>query len=390
MELVPESGERPVIIGAGPGGIAVAWTLKAAGLNPIVLDREKVACSSWNTYYPSLRMNSWRRVSHFPGRKLPAEYGPWPMRNDFINFMKKYVKDLDADIRFGTEVHRVDRDTDADRWVVRTSIGDLPAQHVIVATGLHRRPHVPAWPGLDEFAGEFLHARDYMEPDAYVGKDCLVVGCGPSGIDIAIELARSGAKRVRLSVRHTPILLTLSPATSLLSQAVKHGPFPTWLVNKVSLMLHRIRFGDLTEFGLAAPKEGVLAGTARSGHAHGSIDRGLIPALREGSVSIVPGVTGFDKKAVLLDGETSITPDVVISATGQRPEMEGLLGHLDVLSQPGGRPLVFGAKTAPHAPNLYFQGYRLPPGQLPDMSVDAKAIARAIAGGRLRRALRSR
>jgi len=375
-----KSTQRPVIIGAGPGGLAVAWTLKRAGLDPVLLDREKVACSSWNTYYPSLRMNSWRRLSHLPGRRLSAEFGPWPMRNDFILYMKKYVEALDADIRYGTEVYRVDRE--ADTWVVRTSIGDLPARHVVVATGLHRKPWMPDGPGMDDFAGEIVHARSYTVPDPYVGKDVLVVGCGPTGIDIAVEVARAGAARVRMSIRHTPVLFTLSPTTSLLSQAIKHGPLPHWLVNRVSLAMHRWHWGDLTQYGLASPTEGTMAGTARIGHSYGAIDRGLVPALREGAVSVVPGVAGFDGKQVLLDGRPGITPDVVIAATGQRPDMEGLLGHLDVLQQPGGRPIVHGGKTAPHAPGLYFQGYRLPPGQIPDMAVDARAIARRIARAR--------
>ena len=374
------SGRRPVIIGAGPGGLAVAWTLKQAGYDPILLDREKIAVSSWNHYYPSLRMNSWRRISHLPGMYLSSEYGPWPMRNDFINYMKKYVQKLDADIRFETEVERVDREDD--HWVVRTSIGDLAADDVIVATGLHRKPWVPDWPGLDEFEGEFLHARSYTDAEPYVGKDVLVVGCGPTGIDIAVEAARTGASRVRLSVRHTPVLFKLSPTTSLLSQAIKHGPMPHWLVNRVSLLMHRLTFGDLSQYGLHRPTEGTMAGTARSGHSYGAIDRGLIPAIREGAVEIVRGVTGFAGKAVLLEGEDSIKPDVVIAATGQRPDMERLVGHLDVLAQPGGRPIVFGGQTAPHAPGLYFQGYRLPPGQLPDMAVDAWAIARKISGNK--------
>lgn len=375
-----ESRRRPIILGAGPGGLAVAWTLKQAGLDPLLLDREQVACSSWSTYYPSLRMNSWRRLSSLPGMRLSAEYGPWPMRNDFITYMTKYIEVLDADIRFGTEIHRVDRADDG--WVVRTSAGDLAADDVVVATGLHRRPYVPDWPGLDEFEGEFFHARDYTVPDAYVGKDVLVVGCGPSGIDIAVEMARAGASRVRISIRHVPVLFKLSPSTSLLSQAIKHTPLPHRLVNRASLLMHRLHWGDLTAYGLAAPTEGTMAGTARSGHSYGAIDRGLVPAVRAGTVEVVPGVTGFDRKAVLLDGGVSIKPEVVVAATGQRPDMEGLLGHLDVLAQPGGRPVVHGGATAPHAPGLYFQGYRLPPGQLPDMAVDARAIARAITGTR--------
>lgn len=375
-----DNSERPIIIGAGPGGLAVAWTLKEAGLDPLLIDREKTACSTWHSYYPSLRMNSWRRLSSLPGMRLSAEYGPWPMRNDFLAYMKKYIEVLDPDVRYETEVHRVDRESG--RWVVRTSGGDLRARNVVVATGLHRKPFVPDWPGLDEFEGEFLHARSYRVPDPFVGKDVLVVGCGPTGIDIAVAVANAGASRVRMSIRNMPVLFKLSPTTSLLCQAIKHGPLPDWLVNRASLLMHRLQWGDLSSYGLAAPKEGTMAGTARIGHSYGAIDRGLIAGVREGTIEVVPGVTGFDKKAVLLEDGRDVKPDVVIASTGQRPDMEGLLGHLGVLSRPGGRPVVHGGRTAPHAPGLYFQGYRLPPGQLPDMAVDARAIARAITGTR--------
>lgn len=378
--VVSLSSARPIVIGAGPAGLAATWTLKEAGLDPLVLDREQVAFSTWRSYYPSMRMNSWRRLSHLPGMRLSAEFGPWPMRNDFLNYLRKYVESLDPDIRFGTEVHRVDRE--GGRWVLHSSIGELTTDHLVIATGLHRRTYVPDWPGLEDFEGEFLHARTYTVPEPFAGKDVLVVGCGPTGIDIAVAVAAAGASRVRMSIRHNPLLFKLSPLTSLLSQAVKHAKMPPWLVNRVSLLMHRMQWGDLSRYGLHPPTEGTLDGIARSGHTYGSIDRGLVDAVRDGVVEIVPGLNGFDHKAVLLDGGTSIKPDVVVSATGQRPGLEGLLGHLGVLAQPGGRPIVHGGETAPHAPGLYFTGFRVPSGQIPDMAVDARAIARAVSGQR--------
>lgn len=376
--LVSLSNARPIVIGAGPAGLAATWTLKEAGLAPLVLDRAQFAFSTWTSYYPSLRMNSWRRLSHLPGMKLSAEFGPWPMRDDFANYLRKYVERLDPDVRYGTEVHRVDRE--GGRWLVRSSIGDLATDHLVIATGLHRTTFVPDWPGLADFEGEFLHARDYTVPEPFAGKDVLVVGCGPTGIDIAVAAAAAGASRVRMSIRHNPLLFKLSPLTSLLSQSVKHAKMPPWLVNRVSLLMHRLQWGDLSAYGLNPPVEGTMAGIARSGHTYGSIDRGLVEAVRDGTVEIVRAVNAFDRKTVLLDGGTSIKPDTVIAATGQRPGLEGLLGHLGVLAEPGGRPLVHGGQTAPHAPGLYFTGFRVPSGQIPDMAVDARAIARAVTG----------
>ena len=373
--------ERPVVIGAGPGGMAVAWTLTRAGLDPIVIDRESVVCSTWSGFYGSMRMNSWRRLSSLPGMRLPAEYGPWPMRDDFLAYMKRYVTALDPDIRFRTEVERVD--VEDDHWVVRTSAGLFATRNVIVATGLHRESFVPDWAGLDGFEGEFLHARSYQVPDPFVGRDVLVVGCGPSGIDIAVATARAGAARVRMSIRNTPVLFKLSPVTSLLSQAIKHTPMPPRLVDRASLAMSRLQWGDLSRYGLQPPTEGTMSGLARSGHTYGAIDRGLVEAVREGAVEIVRGVTAFDGDSVLLEDGSRIQPETVIAATGQRPGLEKLVGHLGMVAEIGGRPIVHGGRSAPHAPGLYFQGFRVPSGQVPDMAGDAWAIARAVTGSRV-------
>lgn len=375
--------ERPVIIGAGPAGLSVAWTLAESGLRPLLLEQTDRPVSSWHGYYPSLRMNSWRRLSSLPGMRLPAACGPWPSRDDFLDYTQRYVRQLAPDIRYRTRAERIDRTERG--WIVRTDTGDIATAHVVVATGLHRRAHLPNWPGIDSYTGELTHARNYSGALPYRGRDVLVVGCGPTGIDIATELARSGAARVRLSIRNPPLLFRLSPVTSLLSQAAKHSRVPDALIDRVSLLLHRWQWGDLSPLGFAAPQDGIATALARSGHTAGTIDRGLVSAVSSGAVRIVSAVTGFDNAHVLLADGTSIWPDTVIAATGQRPGLNDLVGHLGVLAPVGGRPLVHGAHTLDHTPGLHFIGYRVPSGQLPDLSIDARAIARTIRGGPLAR-----
>ncbi|MBF6330736.1 flavin-containing monooxygenase [Nocardia transvalensis] len=373
---------RPVIIGAGPAGLSAAWTLTEAGVRPLLVECADRPFSTWHGYYPSLRMNSWRPLSSLPGMRLPSGCGPWPSRDDFLDYGRRYVRALDPDIRYGTRVERIDRT--GPWWTVRTDAGDIETTHVVVATGLHRRPHLPGWPGAGGFTGRLLHARDYRGPQPYRGRDVLVVGCGPTGIDIATELARSGAARVRMAIRNPPLLFRLSPLTSLLSQAVKHWPVPDALVDRASLLVHRLQWGDLSGLGLAPPRHGIATALARSGHTAGTIDRGLVSAVSAGAVEIVTAVTGFDGPDVLLGDGTAIGPDTVIAATGQRPDLARLVGHLGVLAEVGGRPLVHGGRTLGHAPGLYFLGYRVPSGQLPDLATDARAIARIITGtGRL-------
>jgi hypothetical protein len=67
--------------------------------------------------------------------------------------------------------------------------GRLSARAVVAASGTFGRPHRPALPGLEEYAGQVLHAADYRSPAPFTGRRVVVVGAGNSAVQIAAELA---------------------------------------------------------------------------------------------------------------------------------------------------------------------------------------------------------
>jgi len=111
------------------------------------------------------------------------------------------------------------------------------------------------------------------------------------------------------------------------------------------------------------------------------IDVGLIDLLRAGRVEVVAAVGGFDGDKVELTDGSRIAPDVVVAATGFRRGLEGLVGQFGLLDAEG-RPTVHGPTTHPDTPGLYFTGFTNPiSGMFHELNVDARRIARAIAGG---------
>jgi len=56
---------------------------------------------------------------------------------------------------------------------------------------------------MDQFTGKVLHSHDYREPTPLVGQRVVVVGAGPSGMDLALEIAGC-AKEVVFS-HHNPL-----------------------------------------------------------------------------------------------------------------------------------------------------------------------------------------
>ena len=68
-------------------------------------------------------------------------------------------------------------------------------------------------------------------------------------------------------------------------------------------------------------------------------------------------------------------PDAVIAATGYRPDLEPMVGHLDVLDDRG-VPRVHGVQTLPHAPGLYFVGIKVElAGLIREIAKEARAVA---------------
>jgi putative flavoprotein involved in K+ transport len=366
-----------VVVGAGPGGLAAAAMLNRAGVPAVVVDRADAVASAWRHHYERLHLHTVRWLSHLPGYPIPREYGKWVGRDDVVRYLEAYAAHHRLDVRFGTHVDRVDRAEAG--WIVRSAAGDLAASHVVIATGHNHIPAVPAWPGADEFTGELIHASRYRNATPYVGKDVLVVGSGNTGAEIALDLVETGASRVRVSIRTPPHIVFRQQngiANPMLGVMLRR--IPPRIVDPIALRLRRMTIGDLSEYGLPEPPDGLYERVLRD-DAIPLIDMGFVDAVKSRRVSVVPAVTGFDGDKVLLADGTPTTADVVIAATGYRRGLEPLVGHLGVLGDDG-RPMVRGPHTHPGAPNLWFTGFTNPiSGMFRELGLDARRIARAVA-----------
>ncbi|MFF4492447.1 flavin-containing monooxygenase [Streptomyces sp. NPDC001546] len=370
---------RPVyVIGAGPGGLAVAAALRARGVRAVVVERSGEVGASWRSHYERLRLHTTRRLSALPGLSIPRRFGRWVARADVVRYLETYAEHHGLELVTGVEVTRIERAADGEGWILHASGGRLlAAGAVVVATGFNHTPHLPDWPGADTYTGRLLHASGYREPAPYAGQDVLVVGVGNTGAEIAVDLAEGGAARVRLAVRTAPHLVRRStlgwPAqrTGILVRRL-----PVRLVDRLGAVVAKASVPDLTAYGLPRPAPDLYS-RARQGSVPVQ-DVGLIDAVRAGRVEPVAAVVSLDGDRVHLADGTSLTPDAVIAATGYRRGLESLVGHLDVLDDRG-RPRVHGPRTSPQAPGLYFTGYTNPiSGMFRELARDARRIAKAL------------
>ena len=372
-----------VVIGAGPGGLAVAAALKTNGVNPLVVDRAPQVGSSWRGHYDRLHLHTPRRWSGLPGYPIPRSAGRWVARDDVVRYLEAYAAHHRLELRLGSGVERVDRAEPTGsgagaRWVVHLDDGSLIlADHVVVATGYNHTPVAPDWPGLEGFTGRVVLAKDYRHGRPYAGRDVLVVGSGNTGMEIATDLADHGATRVWLAVRTPPHILPRSrlgwpaQATGILVRRL-----PPRLVDRVAAVLAVVQEPDLTAYGLPRPGTDlysrVLVGRVPVQ------DVGVVDAIRTGRVEPVAAVEAVEGHDVVLADGSRVQPSVVVVAAGYRAGLEPLVGHLGVLDGRG-LPLVHGAQEPDGAGGLWFTGFTNPiSGMLRELRIDAERIALAV------------
>ncbi|MGA4965199.1 flavin-containing monooxygenase [Streptomyces pseudogriseolus] len=375
----PARADRPVyVVGGGPGGLSVAYALRARGVRAVVLERSARVGDSWRRHYDRLHLHTTRRRSALPGLPMPRRFGRWPSRDDVVRYLEKYAEHHRLEIVTGVEVSRVERTPEGTGWLLRATGGrELTGAAVVVATGFNHTPRIPDWPGRETYTGEFLHASRYRNAKPFAGRDVLVAGVGNTGAEIAVDLVEGGASRVRLAVRTPPHIVRRSTAgwpAQYSGILVRRLPVP--LVDRISRLQARIAVPDLSEHGLPRPETGLYSRVME-----GAIpvqDVGLIDTVRKGAVEVVAAVKGFEEGEVLLADGQRVAPDAVIAATGYERGLEDLVGGLGVLDDRG-RPVAHGARTPAGAPDLYFTGFTNPiSGNLREMALDARRIARAI------------
>ncbi|MEC4571055.1 flavin-containing monooxygenase [Streptomyces virginiae] len=187
-----------VVIGGGQSGLAAAHALVKQGVAPVVLEASDRAAGSWPRYYDSLTLFSPARFSSLPGLAFGGNPERYPHRDEVVAYLDRYAARLDADVRTGRRVVRVEAHSAGFR--VDLECGErISAGVVVAASGSFGRPYHPALAGQEAFTGQMLHVADYRDPAEFAGQRVVVVGAGNSAVQVAAELSR--VSRTTLATR---------------------------------------------------------------------------------------------------------------------------------------------------------------------------------------------
>lgn len=197
-----------VVVGAGHAGLATSRLLTQAGREHVVLERGRIGERWRSERWDSLRLLTPNWMLSLPGSRYggpdPDGFAP---AGQFVEMLEGYAASFAAPVVDATTVEQVRASgRGTSRYTVSTDGGTWHTRHLVVATGPHGAPLIPA--GLDRAAlrgATLITAREYRNPAQVAPGGVLVVGASASGVQIAEELQRAG-RRVTLAVgRHTRI-----------------------------------------------------------------------------------------------------------------------------------------------------------------------------------------
>jgi putative flavoprotein involved in K+ transport len=177
-----------VIVGAGQAGLAVSHELRAAQVDHVVLERDRVA-HAWRNRWDSFTLVTPNWTMDLPGSPYAGDdpEGHVP-RDEIVDYLEAYA---DGDIREGVEVRSIRFAPDG-RLHLETSDGAMPAEAVVVCTGAYQTPHRPAAVAAFPESVPVIDATEYRNPDQLPPGRVVVVGSGQTGVQLAEELHLAG------------------------------------------------------------------------------------------------------------------------------------------------------------------------------------------------------
>lgn len=306
------------VIGAGPMGLATARNLSKQGLPFVGYELNGDVGGLWDidnphsTMYETAHLISSKRMTEFREFPMDERVATYPHHAELKRYFQDYARHfgLYDHYQFNTRVLSVTPEGEGWRVTVERD-GEQSSRYfdgVLIASGTLHTPNRPALPG--HFDGEILHARDYRNPSLFRDKRVLIVGCGNSGADIAVDAVHH-AKSVDMSLRRgyyfLPKFIKGKPTDTL--SAGRKFKLPRPLKQRMDAALIRFIMGKPSDYGLPDPDY-------RMYESHPVVNSLILHHLGHGDIHARRDIQGMDGNRVdFVDGE-SAEYDLILLATG--------------------------------------------------------------------------
>ncbi|KAL0925838.1 hypothetical protein M5K25_004209 [Dendrobium thyrsiflorum] len=335
----------PIIVGAGPSGLATAASLHLLSIPSVIIERSDGIAHLWrHQSYDRLSLHLPKQFCELPHLHFPSHHPNYPSKSDFISYLISYAHHFGLRPLFQCAATAARFDETDSLWHVaaarrwpegREEVVEFVSPWLVVATGENAEPVVPEMKGREAFKGRVLHSSEYRNGVECKGKRVLVVGCGNSGMEMCLDLYEHGAMpflSVRSGVHVLPRELLGISTFGLAMKLLKW--LPVRLVDKIVVLLARMVIGDTGKYGLKRPKIGPLElknGTGKTP----VLDVGAFNLIKKGSIKIVSEVESLTRNGAKFADGREMAFDSVLFATGYRSNVAHWLKDCDFFSDDG-------------------------------------------------------
>ncbi|KAL4715974.1 hypothetical protein ACJJTC_013274 [Scirpophaga incertulas] len=216
---VTKENPRVCIVGAGYSGLGAARYLKDYGIDNFkMFEATKHIGGTWRfdphvgtdedgmplftSMYKNLRLNTPKLTMEYVGYPFPEGSQSYPTGVCFHKYLKRFAKDFDLIKHIQFQSYITSIKWDKDHWNITYTKVDTKetrtedCDFVVISNGEFSTPVWPKFEGLKLFKGKIIHSHDYKDPENYRNRRVLLVGAGPSGLDLAVHLSNVTTKLV--------------------------------------------------------------------------------------------------------------------------------------------------------------------------------------------------
>ena len=373
------SADLPVaVIGAGGSGLLTAAALRRTGMPFEVLEARDDIGGTWrydengagSACYASLVANTSKLRTSVGGRRIAGRPWQYAAHEEMLAHLEELAdqENLRPHIRVGWNVTGARQEDGG--WTLTEKSGERRRYRAVVcALPTNGSPRFADLSGT--FTGEQLHSAAYRTPEAFAGKDVLVLGLGTSGAEVAGEVA-SVARTVQVSVRSPLWMMTrrlYGVPIDWLDNPHVARVLPWSLRRRALAGFCKATTGGLYRRGLPRP-------TRRCGDDIIAISDTFPRAVRKGLVQFRAAVRDVNGRSVRFTDDTETEVEVIVHATGYDPAA----AFLPEDARPAPNNLFHGVAHT-DVDNLFFVGmFEAHRALLPIAEGQAAWVADALAG----------
>lgn len=286
--------EDTIIIGAGQAGLATAYFLQQLKVNFLILDASEQVGETWNNRWDSLKLFTPAQYNGLPGFPFPAKSGTFPTKTEMAAYLMKYAEKYSFPIQLRTSVTSI-RQTSSG-YEIHTGAETFECDNLVIATGGHPKPKKPDLSGSLSSAIFNIHSSQYKNPGSLPPGRVLVVGVGTSGVQIAIDLAKTHK-----------VFLSGKPTFHIPDFIFRYFGRPYWwFINNILTIK--------TPMGRKARK-GILTGGA-------PLINVSMKDVHAAGIEQLPRLTGVENGQPKFEDGRVVKVDSIIWATGFKPDFK--------------------------------------------------------------------